>query len=59
MSYLHTVLKNLPPHLQLELKQKIQKAMYEVEKQDLVKTDERITANKEVVPDQWIHVAIP
>lgn len=55
MSYLHTVLKNLPPHLQLELKHKIQKAMYEVEKQDLEKTtDGHITTEKDVVPDQWI-----
>lgn len=53
MSYLHTVLKNLPPHLQLELKHKIQKAMYEVEKQDLDKTDKKITNDKDVVPDQW------
>lgn len=34
MSYLHTVLRKLPPHLQLELKQKIQNAMFEVEKQE-------------------------
>lgn len=34
MSYLHTVLRKLPPHLQLELKQKIQNAMYEVENQE-------------------------
>lgn len=53
MSYLHTVLKNLPPHLQLELKHKIQKAMYEVEKQDLDKNTDDQTANeKDVVPDQ-------
>lgn len=57
MSYLHTVLKNLPPHLQLELKHKIQKAMYEVEKQDLDKdkttNGHQQTANeKDVVPDQ-------
>lgn len=48
MSYLHTVLKNLPPHLQLELKHKIQKAMFEVEKQE--KVDD--ATEKEVVPDQ-------
>lgn len=58
MSYLHTVLKNLPPHLQLELKHKIQKAMYEVEKQDLDKPDDKINKGKDVlsnedaVPDQ-------
>ncbi|XP_031618927.1 uncharacterized protein LOC116338032 [Contarinia nasturtii] len=51
MSYLHTVLKNLPPHLQLELKNKIQRAMYEVEKQDLEKSSD-LTADKDVVPDQ-------
>lgn len=50
MSYLHTVLKNLPSHLQLELKNKIQQAMKEVEKQDLngLKCSE---AEKDV-PDQ-------
>lgn len=54
MSYLHTVLKNLPPHLQLELKHKIQKAMYEVEKQDLDKdkANGHIVAEKDEVPDQ-------
>lgn len=54
MSYLHTVLKNLPPHLQLELKHKIQKAMYEVEKQDLDKdkANGRTANEKDVVPDQ-------
>lgn len=55
MSYLHTVLKNLPPHLQLELKHKIQKAMYEVEKQDLDKANEQqqqTATEKDVVPDQ-------
>lgn len=53
MSYLHTVMKNLPPHLQLELKHKIQEAMYEVEKQDLDKIDVRcIAADKDIVPDQ-------
>ena len=52
MSYLHTVLKNLPPHLQLELKHKIQKAMYEVEKQDLEKANDCHTTEKDVVPDQ-------
>lgn len=51
MSYLHTVLKNLPPHLQLELKQKIQKAMYEVEKQDVDNVSNG-TVEKDVVPDQ-------
>jgi len=44
MSYLHTVLKSLPPHLQLELKHKIQTAMYEVEKQDLDDTGRKATA---------------
>lgn len=57
MSYLHTVLKNLPPHLQLELKHKIQKAMYEVEKQDLDKDKttnghQQTATEKDVVPDQ-------
>lgn len=52
MSYLHTVLKNLPPHLQLELKHKIQKAMYEVEKQDLDKANGQTVNEKDVVPDQ-------
>lgn len=44
MSYLHTVLKSLPPHLQLELKHKIQTAMYEVEKQDLDDAGRKATA---------------
>lgn len=51
MSYLHTVLKNLPPHLQLELKHKIQKAMYEVEKQDLDDSG-HIAGDKDVVPEK-------
>lgn len=51
MSYLHTVLKNLPPHLQLELKHKIQKAMYEVEKQDLDDTS-HIVVDKDIVPEK-------
>lgn len=51
MSYLHTVLKNLPPHLQLELKHKIQKAMYEVEKQDLDDSG-HIAVDKDVVPEK-------
>lgn len=51
MSYLHTVLKNLPAHLQLQLKNKIQKAMCEVEKQDSNDTEQN-TTDKDVVPDQ-------
>lgn len=47
MSYLHTVLKNLPPHLQLELKHKIQKAMYEVEKHDLENGEKETDQQKE------------
>lgn len=50
MSYLHTVLKNLPSHLQLELKNKIQKAMCEVEKQDSNATADIV--NDKDVPDQ-------
>lgn len=45
MSYLHTVLRKLPPHLQLELKQKIQNAMYEVE------NAEQSPSDKESVPE--------
>lgn len=56
MSYLHTVLKNLPPHLQLELKEKIQTAMCEVEKQDIddsnPKNHNKTAAQEKDVPDQ-------
>lgn len=47
MSYLHTTLKNLPAHLQMELKQKIQLAMCEMEN----KPSNGIAAEKEVVPE--------
>lgn len=52
MSYLHTVLRNLPKHLQLELKHKIQTAMYEVEKQDLDDTATKTEPQEKDVPDQ-------
>ena len=54
MSYLHTVLKKLPPHLQLELKQKIQKAMCEVDNKQENGENGHIfkDSDKEVVPDQ-------
>lgn len=52
MSYLHTVMKNLPPLLQLELKHKIQKAMYEVEKQDLGDSAPKAQPQEKDVPDQ-------
>lgn len=44
MSYLHSVLRSLPPHLQLELKHKIRTAMHEVEKQDLDDSGRKATA---------------
>lgn len=52
MSYLHNVLKKLPAHLQMELKQKIQKAMCEVESHDASsKPANGAPAEKEVVPE--------